>query len=149
MNTAFARRRKSRRLKAEINVVPYIDVMLVLLVIFMVTAPLLTLSFEVDLPASTAPPIESQKSPTIVTVLADGRLSLSLPEAEVPKLMDASVLQQYLAALAIQNPDIRVIVAADRAARYEHVIAGMDVIRAAGIYKVGMPTQSLPAAHAR
>ena len=74
-------RRKRRKLKSEINVVPYIDVMLVLLIIFMVTAPLLTLSFDVDLPQSNAKALESKQDPVIVSVRQDGQLSLKLPDA--------------------------------------------------------------------
>jgi len=145
MNTGLARRRKPRRLKSEINVVPYIDVMLVLLVIFMVTAPLLTLNFEVELPqSSAASPLDggnTQKSPVIVTVLADGQLSLKLPEADTPEFMDKATLQNYLTALAAQNPNLRVIVAADGTAVYQHIISTLDVIREAGIEKVGLPSQ--------
>jgi len=145
MNTGLARRRKPRRLKSEINVVPYIDVMLVLLVIFMVTAPLLTLNFEVELPkSSAAAPLDSgstQNIPVIVAVLADGRLTLKLPEANTPEFMDKATLQTHLAALAIQNPDLRVIVAAEGTGTYQNVISTLDVIRNAGIEKVGLPSQ--------
>ena len=70
--TAAIGRRKRRKLKSEINVVPYIDVMLVLLIIFMVTAPLLSLGVDVELPQAQAKPIEQQKDPVVVTVTADG-----------------------------------------------------------------------------
>ena len=70
--------RKRRKLKSEINVVPYIDVMLVLLIIFMVTAPLLSLSVDVDLPRSQARAVDSRKDPVIVTVDAEGRYFLTV-----------------------------------------------------------------------
>ncbi|MGX9719383.1 protein TolR [Stenotrophomonas acidaminiphila] len=135
-------RRKRRKLKSEINVVPYIDVMLVLLIIFMVTAPLLTLSFEVDLPTSNAKALESKQDPVIVSVLADGQLSLKLPEAKSPERMEAAALQAQLGAMASQDKNLRVIVAADRAVAYEKVVSAMDVIKAAKIEKVGLATDA-------
>ncbi|HHW4675140.1 MAG TPA: biopolymer transporter ExbD, partial [Xylella fastidiosa subsp. pauca] len=75
-------RRKRRKLKSEINVVPYIDVMLVLLVIFMVTAPLLTLSINVDLPVSNAKALENKQDPIVVIVNSDGKLALQLPKSK-------------------------------------------------------------------
>ncbi len=135
-------RRKRRKLKSEINVVPYIDVMLVLLIIFMVTAPLLTLSFEVDLPTSNAKALEGKQDPVIVSVLDDGQLSLKLPDAKSPERIDAATLQAQLGAMASQDKGLRVIVAADRAVAYEKVVAAMDVIKAAKIEKVGLATDA-------
>ena len=134
--------RKRRKLKSEINVVPYIDVMLVLLIIFMVTAPLLTLSFEVDLPTSNAKALEGKQDPVIVSVLSDGQLALKLPGAEKPERMEADALRAQLGALASQDKSLRVIVAADRAVAYEKVVAAMDVIKAAKIEKVGLATDA-------
>ena len=76
--TAIGRRIRKRKLKAEINVVPYIDVMLVLLIIFMVTAPLLNLGVDIDLPQSNAKPIEQKKDPIVVSVDADGNYFLTV-----------------------------------------------------------------------
>ncbi|WP_312239337.1 protein TolR [Stenotrophomonas sp.] len=140
--TAALGRRKRRKLKSEINVVPYIDVMLVLLIIFMVTAPLLTLSFDVDLPNSQAKALESKQDPVIVSVRLDGQLSLKVPEAKEPALMDAGQLQAQLGALAAQDKNLRVIVAADKAVSYEKVIAAMDVIKRANVEKVGLATDA-------
>jgi len=140
--TAAIGRRKRRKLKSEINVVPYIDVMLVLLIIFMVTAPLLTLSFEVDLPSSQAKALESKQDPVIVSVRLDGQLSLKLPEAKDPEPMDAARLQAQLSALSSQDKNLRVIVAADRAVAYEKVVAAMDVIKRANVEKVGLATDA-------
>jgi biopolymer transport protein TolR len=140
--TAAIGRRKRRKLKSEINVVPYIDVMLVLLIIFMVTAPLLTLSFDVDLPNSQAKALESKQDPVIVSVRLDGQLSLKVPEAKEPALMDAGQLQAQLGALAAQDKNLRVIVAADKAVAYEKVIAAMDVIKRANVEKVGLATDA-------
>lgn len=140
--TAALGRRKRRKLKSEINVVPYIDVMLVLLIIFMVTAPLLTLSFDVDLPNSQAKALESKQDPVIVSVRLDGQLSLKVPEAKEPALMDPGQLQAQLGALAAQDKNLRVIVAADKAVSYEKVIAAMDVIKRANVEKVGLATDA-------
>ncbi|MFI8719473.1 protein TolR [Stenotrophomonas sp. NPDC077464] len=140
--TAAIGRRKRRKLKSEINVVPYIDVMLVLLIIFMVTAPLLTLSFEVDLPSSQAKALESKQDPVIVSVRLDGQLSLKLPEAKEPAPMDPAQLQAQLGALVAQDKNLRVIVAADKAVAYEKVVAAMDVIKRANVEKVGLATDA-------
>ena len=140
--TAAIGRRKRRKLKSEINVVQYIDVMLVLLIIFMVTAPLLTLSFEVDLPSSQAKALESKQDPVIVSVRLDGQLSLKLPEAKEPTPMDPGQLQAQLGALAAQDKNLRVIVAADKAVAYEKVVAAMDVIKRANVEKVGLATNA-------
>lgn len=108
----------------------------------MVTAPLLTLSFEVDLPTSHAKALEGKQDPVIVSVLADGQLSLKLPDAKNPERIDASTLQAQLGAMAAQDKGLRVIVAADRAVAYEKVVAAMDVIKAAKIEKVGLATDA-------
>ena len=135
-------RRKRRKLKSEINVVPYIDVMLVLLIIFMVTAPLLTLSFEVDLPRSNAKALESKQDPIIVSVRADGQLSLKLPDDKQPNAMSSEEMQARLGGIVAQDKTVRVIVAADRAVAYEKVVAAMDVLKRANVEKVGLATDA-------
>ena len=92
MSTAsFARRHKKRKLKSEINVVPYIDVMLVLLIIFMVTAPLLNLGVDIDLPKSNAKSIEQKQEPIVVVVDAAGSYTLKMRDLPQQKV-DAAVL---------------------------------------------------------
>jgi len=135
-------RRKRRKLKSEINVVPYIDVMLVLLIIFMVTAPLLTLSFEVDLPRSNAKALESKQDPIVVSVRQDGQLSLKLPDDKTPNAMSAEEMQARLGGIVAQDKGVRVIVAADRAVAYEKVVAAMDVLKRANVEKVGLATDA-------
>ncbi len=130
--------RKRRKLKSEINVVPYIDVMLVLLIIFMVTAPLLTLSIDVELPNSRAKALESRQDPIVVTVNADGLLALKLPDAKSPQAMDRDQLEQRLAAIVTQDKDARVIVAADRQVPYQKVMDALDALKAAKVEKVGL-----------
>jgi biopolymer transport protein TolR len=112
----------------------------VLLIIFMVTAPLLTLSFEVDLPQSNAKALESKQDPVIVSVRQDGQLSLKLPDAKEPAAVSAEELKAQLAGIAGQGR--RVIVAADRAVAYEKVMAAMDVIKRAKVDKVGLATDA-------
>ncbi|MBD8644014.1 MULTISPECIES: protein TolR [unclassified Stenotrophomonas] len=135
-------RRKRRKLKSEINVVPYIDVMLVLLIIFMVTAPLLTLSFEVELPRSNAKALESKQDPIVVSVRADGQLSLKLSDEKQPTAMSAEEMQARLGGIVAQDKSVRVIVAADRAVAYEKVVAAMDVLKRANVEKVGLATDA-------
>ncbi|WP_182656865.1 protein TolR [Stenotrophomonas lacuserhaii] len=135
-------RRKRRKLKSEINVVPYIDVMLVLLIIFMVTAPLLTLSFEVELPRSNAKALESKRDPIVVSVRADGQLSLKLSDEKQPTAMSAEEMQARLGGIVAQDKTVRVIVAADRAVAYEKVVAAMDVLKRANVEKVGLATDA-------
>ncbi|KAF1719772.1 protein TolR [Pseudoxanthomonas wuyuanensis] len=146
MTAAFAPHRKRRKLKSEINVVPYIDVMLVLLIIFMVTAPLLTLSVDVDLPDSTARSVESQKDPVIVTVDASGRYTLTL-ESGKPEAIDAEMLQAKLRAFVGQNPDTPVFVAAPGASEYQRVMDTMVMLQQSGVKKVGLMSQ--PGGNAR
>ena len=141
MTAAFSHHRKRRKLKSEINVVPYIDVMLVLLIIFMVTAPLLTLSVDVDLPVANAKAVDGKEDPIIVTVLPDGRMSLKLPDAEQEEV-DAAMLQAKLAAIASEDKDIRVVVAADGKGSYQGVIDAMDILKKAKVTKVGLLTDS-------
>src|SRR5690606_23617866 len=135
-------RRKRRKLKSEINVVPYIDVMLVLLIIFMVTAPLLTLSFEVDLPRSNAKALESKQDPIVVAVRRGGQLRLNRPDDKEPRATTAEERQARLGGIVAQDKDVRVIVAADRAVAYEKVVGAMDVLKRANVEKVGLATDA-------
>lgn len=139
--TSAISHRKKRKLKSEINVVPYIDVMLVLLIIFMVTAPLLTLSTDVNLPNSRAKALESRKDPIVVVVAADGQLALQLPK-DKPKAMDAATLQAQLAAIVAQDKQARVVVAGDRAVPYQKIMDAIDVIKQAKVEKVGLISDS-------
>ncbi|CCG35465.1 protein TolR [Xanthomonas citri pv. mangiferaeindicae] len=134
-------RRKKRKLKSDINVVPYIDVMLVLLIIFMVTAPLLTLSTDVSLPSSRAKALESNQDPVVVVVAADGKLALQLPKGK-PQAMDVAALQAQLAAIVAQDKDARVVVAGDRAAPYQKIMDAIDVLKQAKVEKVGLISDS-------
>ena len=133
-------RHKRRKLKSEINVVPYIDVMLVLLIIFMVTAPLLSLSVDVDLPKSQARAVDSRKDPVIVTVDAEGRYSLTVQGGKAEPLAGEE-LGGRLAAFAAQNPDVPVFVAAPGTVEYQKVMDTMALVQAAGVPKVSLMSQ--------
>ena len=135
-----ARRGKRRKLKNEINVVPYIDVMLVLLIIFMVTAPLMNLGVDVQLPQSNAKSITEQKDPVVVSVDRDGNYFLAI-EAGSNVAMDTASLQAPVRALAANNPDLAVYVAADGAGSYQNVMDAMALLQNAGVEKVGLMSQ--------
>jgi biopolymer transport protein TolR len=133
----FSRRHKKRKLKAEINVVPYIDVMLVLLIIFMVTAPLLNLGVDIDLPKSDAKSIAQKKEPIVVEVDAQGGYSLKMQD--LPKQrVDAALLAAKVSAFVKTNPDVAVFVAGDRNAGYDTVYQAMVLLQQAGVERVGL-----------
>ena len=138
MSASFSgRHRKRRKLKAEINVVPYIDVMLVLLIIFMVTAPLLNLGVDIELPQSNAKPIEQQKDPVIVEVTSDGRFFLTLSDARAEEIDEAGLLAK-VSAFVRQNPQVPVLVAGDHRVDYGSIYRGMVLMQQAGVAKVGL-----------
>ena len=114
MTPMSSRRPRKRKLKAEINVVPYIDVMLVLLIIFMVTAPLLNLGVDIDLPQSKARPIEQKKEPIIVSLNREGKLWITLQGAKNKPVSEDEMVAQVGAYLR-NNKDVPVYVAADNA----------------------------------
>jgi biopolymer transport protein TolR len=135
-------RRVRKKPMSEINVVPYIDVMLVMLVIFMVTAPLLTQGVQVDLPAATAEPIEAKaEEPLEVTVDADGALYLNIGEAP-NQAIDPETLVQRTAAVLRRRPDTPVLVRGDRAVAYGSVVEAMVLLQQAGAPSVGLVTET-------
>ena len=138
-------RRKRRQLKAEINVVPYIDVMLVLLIIFMVTAPLLNLGVDIQLPQSAAKAIETDKRPLVVSVDRDGSLYLTLGDAPREPI-DAQALQAKVAAIMRQNPTVPVLIGGDTRVDYGRIYQAMVLLQQAGVPKVGLMSQPEQAA---
>ena len=141
-------KRKKRRPMSEINVVPYIDVMLVLLVIFMITAPLLNLGVEVELPKADAEPLDSQqnKEPMVVTVLKNGDLYLNAGgemDGVSSGLIDAQTLVVTVAAIVRRNPEIQVLVGGDQAVGYGHIYDAMVLLQKAGVTKVGLMSDPL------
>lgn len=138
---AFSHRHKKRKLKAEINVVPYIDVMLVLLVIFMVTASVVNLSVDVDLPDSNARSVQApEQDPVVVSVAADGTYTLKLGEAS-PQPVSAADLGQRMRAFVAQNPKVPVFVAADGQLPYQAVMDTMAMLQAAGVDRAGLMSE--------
>lgn len=134
-------RRKRKKLKSDINVVPYIDVMLVLLIIFMVTAPLLNLGVDIELPESEAArSLTVDKDPVVVTVDPTGKLFLTLPKAEREEV-SADTLKTKMAAFVRVNPKQPVYVAGDGRAEYSKVYDAMALLQAAGVPKVGLMGQ--------
>ncbi|MEO6967072.1 MAG: protein TolR [Rhodanobacteraceae bacterium] len=142
MQTRYKRPR--RKLKAEINVVPYIDVMLVLLIIFMVTAPLLNLGVDIHLPQSAAKSLQNDKQPVLVSVKKDGSLYLTLNGGKREPI-DADALKQKVGAFVKENPQVPVLIGGDVDADYGKVYAAMVLLQQAGVPKVGLMSQ--PAAN--
>ncbi|MFZ1869838.1 MAG: protein TolR [Steroidobacteraceae bacterium] len=136
---------RGRRLMGEINVVPYIDVMLVLLIIFMITAPLLQQGVKVNLPKAHAQPLPAKntKDPVVLSVDAQGQLYLNIASDPRAALDSDAVLTQVTAALK-QDPDRAVVVKADKSVSYGIVIQAMVTLQRAGASKVGMATDPLP-----
>jgi biopolymer transport protein TolR len=132
------RRGGKRRPLAEINVTPFVDVMLVLLIIFMVTAPLLSPGIPVDLPKSNAKPMSENREPLSITVKKDGRIYLM----NTPVAADDLVAR--LKAIAENGNDERIYVRGDAAVAYGRVIEVMGILNAAGFTKVGLVTGPPP-----
>ncbi|MEG6508673.1 TonB system transport protein ExbD [Methyloligella sp. 2.7D] len=116
----------------EINVTPFIDVMLVLLIIFMVAAPLATVDVKVDLPASTAEPQQRPSEPLYVTVQKD--LTVSVGEADVPRSAVGPVLDRA----TNDNKDTRIFLRADKTVDYGDLMEVMNVLRSAGYLKIAL-----------
>ena len=137
-------RTKKHRLMAEINVVPYIDVMLVLLVIFMVTAPLLTQGVEVELPKAGAAPIEqvADTTPLVLSVDAAGNLYLDVGDNEEEPLGAGEIIERVGIVLRNQ-PETPVLVKADRNVPYGNVVGAMVLLQRGGADKVGFVTDPL------
>ncbi len=124
--------RRTRRLVSDINVTPFVDVMLVLLVIFMVTAPLLTAGVEVDLPKTQAAQTTGQDEPLIVSVNAQGKIFLQETE------MEQDVLIARLKAITANKPEQRIFVRGDRSLSYGKVMEVMGALSEAGFAKVAL-----------
>jgi biopolymer transport protein TolR len=137
----MARQRARKRPMADINVVPYIDVMLVMLVIFMVTAPLLTQGVDVDLPQADAEPVpDPDNEPLVVTVDAAGNMYLNVGDApESP--VDGATLVNNLSAVLRRQPGKRVLVRGDHSVDYGAVVATLVLLQQAEIPKVGLVTE--------
>ncbi len=137
---------KSRRLIAEINVVPYIDVMLVLLIIFMITAPLLTQGIKVDLPKAGAEPLDDEllrnTTPLVLSIDHAGLLYLNVGGDEDDPIDEATVVARTAAVLR-RTPATPILVKADESVSYGRVVTAMVLLQQAGAEKVGFITDPL------
>jgi biopolymer transport protein TolR len=132
--------RKRRRPVSEINVVPYIDVMLVLLIIFMVTAPLISQGVKVDLPKASANPIEQEDNPPIIaSVDVKGRYFLNVGDSQDSPI-DKEALAAIVQAQLKKDPDTPVVVKGDGQVAYNEVIQLMVLLQSAGVPSVGLMT---------
>ncbi|MEG3192806.1 protein TolR [Lysobacter sp. D1-1-M9] len=145
MTTGIRRHRKKRKLTAEINVVPYIDVMLVLLIIFMVTAPLLNLGVDIELPQSDAKSMQEKKDPVVVSVDPAGNYFLTV-EAGSNEALGMEALEARIRAIVNQNPQVPVFVAGDGTVDYQRVMDAMVLLQRAGVERVGLMSQPTQAA---
>ncbi|MBN8102326.1 protein TolR [Vibrio vulnificus] len=132
---------KKRKMTAEINVVPYIDVMLVLLIIFMATAPFVSQGVDVELPkASTAEATDTSLSYIIVEVDKEGQLGLSVNNDEIQRGISLEDVIVRVKAERSINPNVQVAVGGDAATPYSEVIVLLNELSQAGVEKVGLLT---------
>jgi biopolymer transport protein TolR len=132
---AFGSTNGSKRLVSEINVTPLVDVMLVLLIIFMVTAPMMTQGVDVDLPETTAKPLRQKEEPLLVTIRKDGQIYFNNIK------LDQTMLKQQLSALSKAEHEKAIYLKADKQVPYGLVVAVMADIKESGFDKLGMITQ--------
>ncbi|PWC32154.1 protein TolR [Azospirillum sp. TSO22-1] len=125
-------RKRGYRAMAEINMTPFIDVMLVLLIVFMVAAPMLTVGVPVDLPKTNAAPLEAQKDPLFVTVQSDGTVYVQEQRTDVGNLVP------LLVAITQSNAEARIFVRGDAKIAYGKMLEVMGTMSAAGFKKVGL-----------
>ncbi len=138
---------RGRRLMGEINVVPYIDVMLVLLIIFMVTAPLLTQGVKVELPKAGAEPLDPEltrnANPLVLSIDREGRLFLN-NGSDPRQPLDEATVQLRTAAALHRQPNLPVLLKADYRIPYGEVMNAMVLLQRAGARKVGFVSEPLP-----
>jgi biopolymer transport protein TolR len=132
--SARGRGRLRRHAMSEINVTPFVDVMLVLLIVFMVTAPLLTVGVPVDLPKTRAPALGQDREPLSVTISKDGQIHLQ------KMLVREDELVPKLQAISGNGYDQRIFVRGDRTVDYGRVMAVMGLLSAAGLTHIGLVT---------
>ncbi len=133
--------KKKRALNAEINVVPYIDVMLVLLIIFMVTAPMLTQGVKLDLPQASSDPVDtSDVEPLIVSVDIEGRYYINVGGDDLTPLTETEVASRVEKILR-SNPRKLILVRGDKNVTYQQIISLMTLMQGAGAPSVGLVTE--------
>jgi biopolymer transport protein TolR len=129
---------KKKTLKAEINVVPYIDVMLVLLIIFMVLSPLLIQGIEVNLPKTDTTKMTVQNEPLVISIDEMGKFYLNIGEEVLPISIDE--LKRKSAIIYDANPEIEVVFQSDKDVTFESVAKAMAAVQSVGISKIGIVT---------
>lgn len=145
LNKNFIQRRANKKLIAEINVVPYIDVMLVLLVIFMITAPLLTQGVEIELPRTQAQALTSdEREPLIASVDAEGQYFLNVDARAEQPIAPMALMNRVAAELQLaeqQGQQRAVLVRGDQGVDYGRVVTLMVLLQQAGASQIGLVTQ--------
>jgi biopolymer transport protein TolR len=138
-----SRRSRRRKPMSEINVVPYIDVTFVLLIIFMITAPLQQSAVDVNLPVASGAKVEQKEQPpVIISIQKDGQYYLGEPDGQEKALPLAELLVR-VSALQKNNPQIQVYLKGDKAVDYGKVVLVMAALKEAGVPHVGLMTSSL------
>ena len=134
-------RRRKRKLLSEINVVPYIDVMLVLLVVFMVAAPLMVQGVLVNLPETTSELLPRERSdPLIVSIKEDGVFFLEM-ESTKNEPLNSQMLSEKVSKILSSNPSLQVVVRGDGEVKYQKVMELMSILQSSGAENVGLITQ--------
>ncbi len=130
---------------ADINVTPFVDVMLVLLIIFMVTAPLATVSIKLDLPPAKAPPPnEKNKPPTFISIQDSGRIYVSFGTGDIRESRLENLAPDLAASLAVPNPtNERVFIRADKHVRYRQFMDVINQLQTEGYFKIGLISEDL------
>ena len=132
---------RRRRMMSDINVVPYIDVMLVLLIIFMITAPLITQGVKIDIPQAPSEVFTAvSQEPVIVSLDLSGHLYIDIGD-NPDKPVQTDILVNRVAAVLKYKPETDFLVAADEGVEYGHVIRLMTLVQSAGVRKVGLITR--------
>ena len=129
---------KKKKLTAEINVVPYIDVMLVLLIIFMVLSPLLIQGIEVNLPQTDTTKMSVQNEPLVISIDANGKYYINLGDEQLP--IDLEELKNKSLVIFSANPDIEVVFQGDKSVSFDSVAKAMAAVQSVGIEKIGIVT---------
>lgn len=136
------RNRKKRKLNSEINVVPYIDVTMVLLIIFMVTAPMLTQGVDVELPQTSAEPVDTQdEEPMIVSVDRSGAYYINVGGEDETTPVSAQAVGERVRKVLSVNPDKLLLVRGDKNVNYDAVVQLMVLLKDAGASSVGLVTE--------
>ena len=129
---------KKKTLKAEINVVPYIDVMLVLLIIFMVLSPLLIQGVEVNLPSTDTTKMSVQNEPMVISIDKNGNYYINVGDESLP--IDLNELKRKSMIIFEANPDIEIVLQSDRDVIFDSVAKAMAAVQSVGISNIGIVT---------